>query len=62
MGSGKTNADKKAVGDEMLAVLPRDGVPWYKKTHMMKLHFCVLSLVMFCKDSSTIYMPGRSKC
>lgn len=53
MGSGESNANKKAVGDELLAVLPKDGVPWYKKTHMLKLHFCVFSLVMFCEYSSS---------
>ncbi|KAM0720702.1 hypothetical protein Q7P37_004839 [Cladosporium fusiforme] len=47
MGSGGDTATKKAVGDDLLAVLPNDGIPWYKKTHLLKLHFCVFSLVMF---------------
>lgn len=49
MGSGDDKATKKAVGDELLAVLPKDGIPWYKKAHLLKLHFCVFSLVMFCE-------------
>jgi hypothetical protein len=49
MGSDSDAATKRAVGGELLAVLPRDGIPWYKKGHMLKLHFCVLSLVMFCE-------------
>lgn len=53
MGSDNDAATKRAVGGELLAVLPRDGIPWYKKTHMLKLHFCVLSLVMFCE-----FFPG----
>jgi hypothetical protein len=51
MGSGSDAATNRAVGGELLAVLPRDGIPWYKKGHMLKLHFCVLSLVMFCEFS-----------
>ncbi|KAM0709861.1 hypothetical protein Q7P35_003903 [Cladosporium inversicolor] len=47
MGKDGDTATKKAVGDELLAVLPKDGLPWYKKAHMLKLHFCVFSLVMF---------------
>lgn len=49
MGVGGDKATQKAVGTELLAVLPQDGVPWYKKGHMLKLHFCTFSLVMFCK-------------
>lgn len=48
MGNDGEAATKRAVGSELLAVLPKDGQPWYKKTHMLKLHFCVFSLVMFC--------------
>jgi hypothetical protein len=55
MGSDSDAATKRAVGGELLAVLPRDGIPWYKKGHMLKLHFCVLSLVMFCKFSFQVF-------
>jgi hypothetical protein len=48
MGQDGDTATQKAVGSELLAVLPKDGLPWYKKAHMLKLHFCVFSLVMFC--------------
>lgn len=48
MGQDGDSATQKAVGNELLAVLPEDGLPWYKKAHMLKLHFCVFSLVMFC--------------
>ena len=56
MGSDSDAATKRAVGGELLAVLPRDGIPWYKKGHMLKLHFCVLSLVMFCEFFFTLIL------
>lgn len=59
MGFKGDKATQKAVGTELLAVLPQDGVPWYKKAHMVKLHFCTFSLVMFCK--SLPYSPIRPK-
>lgn len=48
MGAGSAEAHKKAIGDELLAVLPSDGRPWYTKGHLLKLNFCILSLVLFC--------------
>ena len=51
MGQDGDSATQKAVGNELLAVLPKDGLPWYKKAHMLKLHFCVFSLVMFCTSA-----------
>lgn len=42
------------MGDELLAVLPRDGKPWYRKAHLVKLHFCVFSLMMFCTSIAEI--------
>lgn len=46
MGHSK-NGSKAAVGDELAAVLP-DG-PWYKRDHLLKLNFCIISLVLFCR-------------
>lgn len=51
MGQDGDTATQRAVGSELLAVLPKDGLPWYKKAHMLKLHFCVFSLIMFCMFS-----------
>ncbi|KAJ8114437.1 hypothetical protein OPT61_g3684 [Boeremia exigua] len=34
------------VNNELAAVLP-DDKPWYTKSHLVKLHFCILSLTMF---------------
>lgn len=39
--------ERKAVGDELAAVLPNDSKAWYTKPHLLKLNFCILSLVMF---------------
>lgn len=41
----------KAVGADMAAVLPQDGRPWYKKTHLLKLNFCMLSLILFSSSN-----------
>ncbi|KAF4976380.1 hypothetical protein FZEAL_6941 [Fusarium zealandicum] len=46
-GKLKTKRDKKsAVGDDLAAVLPQDGVPWYKKTHLLRLNFYALSMAL----------------
>ena len=60
MGQDEDTATQKAVGNELLAVLPKDGLPWYKKAHMLKLHFCVFSLVMFCMSLRlTLQIKGQ---
>ncbi|EOD51127.1 putative sugar transporter protein [Neofusicoccum parvum UCRNP2] len=46
MLSQKANA-RKAVGDELAAVLPQTSQPWYRKTNLLRLNFCILSLVLF---------------
>jgi hypothetical protein len=43
----KTDAATKAVGADLTSVLPNDGLPWYKKPHLVKLHLCVFSLILF---------------
>jgi len=43
----KTDAATKAVGAGLISVLPNDGLPWYRKPHVVKLHLCVLSLILF---------------
>ena len=52
----KTDAATKAVGADLMSVLPNDGLPWYKKPHLVKLHLCVLSLILFGK-SETVGSP-----
>ncbi|KAF2036550.1 general substrate transporter [Setomelanomma holmii] len=37
---------QKGLNDELIAVLP-DNKPWYTKAHLIKLHFCIGSLVFF---------------
>ncbi|KXS98241.1 hypothetical protein AC578_6274 [Pseudocercospora eumusae] len=36
-----------AIGPELLAVLPQDDRAWYSKPYLLKLNFCLLSLVIF---------------
>ena len=52
---GVMNTKKsKTVGPELAAVLPQDGQPWYKNRGILKLNFCILSVVMFCKATFTL--------
>ncbi|KAK5116572.1 hypothetical protein LTR85_009197 [Meristemomyces frigidus] len=44
---GMSTSNRKAVGDELLAVLPQDERAWYTKGHLLKLNFCLVSLVLF---------------
>jgi hypothetical protein len=37
----------QAVGAELAAVLPNDGIPWYKKPHLLRLSFSIISIVLF---------------
>jgi hypothetical protein len=46
-----TTKKSKTVGPELAAVLPQDGQPWYKNRGILKLNFCILSVVMFCKKA-----------
>ena len=47
---GFSNANQsKSVGDDLAAVLPKDAGPWYSQRHLLKLNFCIFSLVMFCR-------------
>ena len=43
----KTDAITKAVGADLTSVLPNDGLPWYRKPYLVKLHLCGLSLILF---------------
>jgi MFS family permease len=48
MGRRNSEAnDRKAVGKDLAAVLPDDTRPWYRQSHLIKLNFCILSLIMF---------------
>ncbi|KAH7401213.1 general substrate transporter [Pyrenochaeta sp. MPI-SDFR-AT-0127] len=46
MGIAKANVRSNGVNDELSAVLP-DSRPWYTKAHLIKLHFCIGSLMLF---------------
>lgn len=48
MGIFKSGPRVNVLNDELLAVLP-DSKPWYTKSHLVKLHFCILSLMLFCE-------------
>ena len=50
MGFNTVNGGK-TVGHELAAALP-NGQPWYKNSGLLKLNFCILSMVMFCRDTS----------
>lgn len=50
MGIAKPNSGNKGVNNDLLAVLPDDR-PWYTKAHLIKLHFCIFSLILFCAFS-----------
>jgi hypothetical protein len=47
MGIAKVTVRSKGLNDELVAVLP-DNKPWYTKAHLIKLHFCIGSLMLFC--------------
>jgi hypothetical protein len=55
----KTDAATKAVGADLMSVLPNDGLPWYRKRHLVKLHFCVLSLILFGKFETIACAIGQ---
>jgi MFS family permease len=45
------NPAKGSVTDELAGVLPQDGLPWYKKSHLIKLNFIIGSLVLFSSSN-----------
>jgi predicted KAP-like P-loop ATPase len=61
MGGKLSEAGSKlAVGDELAAVLPQDGKPWYKRGYLLKLNFIILSLVLYCKLSYSLHVDTPS--
>jgi hypothetical protein len=38
---------EKGIGPALAAVLPQDGIPWYKKPYLLKLNICLFSLFLF---------------
>ncbi|KAF5985074.1 hexose transporter [Fusarium coicis] len=36
-----------SVAQQLASVLPSDGKPWYRQTHLLKLNYIILSLVLF---------------
>jgi hypothetical protein len=52
---GVSEAQTKAsetVDQQLASVLPSDGKPWYRKTHLLRLNFIVLSLCLLCESWS----------
>lgn len=47
-----TTTKSRTVGHELAAVLPQTGQPWYKNGGLLKLNFCIFSIIMFCKSTS----------
>lgn len=42
--SKKPSNKNAAVGDALAAVLPKDDIPWYRKSHLLRLNYLALSL------------------
>jgi hypothetical protein len=41
------NIAERSVGAGMAAVLPKDGIPWWKKSHLRRLNFHLFFLFLF---------------
>jgi MFS family permease len=37
----------KGVGPELASVLPQDNIPWYKKSHLLRLNISLFCLILF---------------
>ncbi|KAJ4175292.1 hypothetical protein NW754_005713 [Fusarium falciforme] len=46
-GKQVKSSEARPAGVELAAVLPNDGIPWYKHKHLVKVNFCVMSLMLF---------------
>ncbi|KAK2035427.1 general substrate transporter [Colletotrichum zoysiae] len=46
-----TANEAKSVGRELAGVLPDDGVRWWRKKHLLKLNFCILSFMLFTSSN-----------
>lgn len=46
-----SSANEKSVGHELARVLPDDGVPWWKKPHLLKLNGCIFFLMFFTSSN-----------
>jgi hypothetical protein len=44
---GIKDVQAKAIGAELAAVLPDDKVPWYRKSHLVRLNICLFCLFLF---------------
>lgn len=42
---------------EELTALPGGDTPWYKHSHLRKLNFITLSMVLFCKSPQRHFYP-----
>ncbi|KAL1636199.1 hypothetical protein SLS58_009893 [Diplodia intermedia] len=43
----KDARNSKVVGAELAAVLPADQPPWYRQRNLLRLNFCLISLILF---------------
>lgn len=55
-----TTAKSRTVGAELAAVLPQTGQPWYKNGGLLKLNFCIFSIIMFCENPSRLAFPENT--
>ncbi|TLS25399.1 hypothetical protein PpBr36_07776 [Pyricularia pennisetigena] len=46
-----SSATEKSVGHELAKVLPDDGIPWWKKPHLIKLNGCIFFLMFFTSSN-----------
>ncbi|WYZ38426.1 hypothetical protein EsH8_III_000340 [Colletotrichum jinshuiense] len=44
----KTSEKGSGIGPELAAVLPNDGIPWYKQRHLLWLNFYCIFLALLC--------------
>lgn len=44
-----------------LANVPRDDKPWWKQSHLLRLNWHIISLVMFCKLVPVLALPNIPK-
>jgi hypothetical protein len=49
-----TTTKSRTVGHELAAVLPKSNQPWYNNGGLLKLNFCIASIIMFCETLSRL--------
>jgi hypothetical protein len=58
---GALKANTRSAGDranqDLLSVLP-DNISWYTKVHLLKWHFCIATLILFCEFLDFCFHAG----